>query len=124
MPSSTSTISPSSHLAEALKNLDPSPSDMDYDEDKEFNFMNSNKNLLNSTEQTVYVVRSPAFAKRRAVLLSPFSQNDHQYYNVSYIVPKFGDIPMNYIPDDSNQFIPIQVLADRHRSAYVRELPL
>lgn len=63
MPSPTSTITlpqfhPSPHLAEALKHLDPSAADLDYDDEKDFNFLNSNKNLLNTTEQTVYVVRA------------------------------------------------------------------
>ncbi|CAF4591906.1 unnamed protein product, partial [Rotaria sp. Silwood2] len=69
-----------------------------FDEDNDLNFINSNKNLLNTTEQTVYV-------------------NDHQYYNVSYVIPKFEGIPLYFVPEN-NQFIRINALFDRHRSTF------
>ncbi|CAF3532145.1 unnamed protein product [Rotaria sp. Silwood1] len=71
---------------------------MYFDEDDDLNFINLNKNLLNTTEQTVYV-------------------NDHQYYNVSYIIPKSESIPLYSVPDN-NQFTRINALFDRHRSAF------
>ncbi|CAF2179269.1 unnamed protein product [Rotaria magnacalcarata] len=68
------------------------------DEDNDLNFINTNTNPLNTSEQTVYV-------------------NDHQYYNVSYIVPKSEGIPIHFV-DKNNQFILIHELAHRHRSAF------
>ncbi|CAF0796921.1 unnamed protein product [Adineta steineri] len=68
------------------------------DEEDELNFIDSDKNLLNTTEQTVYV-------------------NDHRYYNVSYIIPKSEGKPL-YFVEDTNQFIHIHALSDRHRSAF------
>ncbi|CAF1040921.1 unnamed protein product [Rotaria sordida] len=68
-----------------------------FDEDNDLNFINLNKNLLNTTEQTVYV-------------------NDHQYYNVSYIIPKSEGIPLYFVPD-KNQFTRINAFFDRNRSA-------
>ncbi|CAF2736251.1 unnamed protein product [Rotaria sp. Silwood2] len=69
-----------------------------FDEDNDLKFINSNKNLFNTSEQTVYV-------------------NDHQYYNVSYIIPKSGGIPINFV-QDNNQFFHIHQLSNRHRSAF------
>jgi hypothetical protein len=47
-------------------------------------------------------------------------KNDHQYYNVSYIIPKVEVIPL-YFVQDNHQFIRINALSDRHRSAFVSE---
>ncbi len=48
------------------------------------------------------------------------SKNDHQYYNVSYVIPRSEGIPLYFI-EDNNQFTRIDALADRHRSAFVSE---
>jgi hypothetical protein len=49
-----------------------------------------------------------------------YSKNDHQYYNVSYVIPKSEGIPL-YFVEDNHQFIRIDALADRHRSAFVSQ---
>ncbi|CAF5071333.1 unnamed protein product, partial [Rotaria sp. Silwood1] len=43
--------------------------------------------------------------------------NDHQYYNVSYIIPKSEGIPINFV-QDNNQFTHIHELSNRHRTAF------
>jgi hypothetical protein len=48
-------------------------------------------------------------------------KNDHQYYNVSYIIPRNEGSPL-YFVQDNNQFMHIHALSDRHRSAFVSEL--
>ena len=49
-----------------------------------------------------------------------YSKNDHQYYNVSYVVPKSEGMPLYYV-EDHQQFIRIDALQDQHRSAAVNE---
>ncbi|CAF3865893.1 unnamed protein product [Adineta steineri] len=68
------------------------------DETNDFKFLDSNKSLFNTSEQTVYI-------------------NDHHYYNVSYIVRNTEGIPMNFV-HDNDQFIRIHALSNRHRSAF------
>ncbi|UJR37711.1 hypothetical protein I4U23_030406 [Adineta vaga] len=88
-----------SKLDDTLRKLSINPSKtVDFDEDNDFYFFNSNQNLFNTTEQTVYV-------------------NDHHYYNVSYIIPKSQGLPL-YFVQDTNQFTHIQALADQHRTAF------
>jgi hypothetical protein len=55
------------------------------------------------------------------ILLFYFLKNDHQYYNVSYVVPKSEGNPLYFVQDD-NQFIRIHALSDRHRTAFVSDL--
>lgn len=107
-----------SKLDSILGKLSTSSSQIDhFDENDDFTFLDSNKNLLNTTDQTVYVVCSSICL----FLDKLFSlKNDHQYYNVSYIIPKSEGLPLYYV-EDRPQFIRIDALADRHRSAFVRQ---
>ncbi|CAF1292759.1 unnamed protein product [Rotaria sp. Silwood1] len=68
------------------------------DEDNDLKFIKINTNPFNTSDQTVYV-------------------NDHQYYNVSYIIPKSEGIPINFV-QDNNQFTHIHELSNRHRTAF------
>jgi hypothetical protein len=92
-----------------------------FDDDEDLNFINSNKNLLNTTEQTIYIVCQLIFIYKKNIFsFVIYSKNDHQYYNVSYIIPKSERIS-SYFIEDNNQFIRIHALSDRHRSAFVNE---
>ncbi|CAF2081350.1 unnamed protein product [Rotaria magnacalcarata] len=62
----------------------------DEEEKDDFSFITSNTSLSNTTEQTIYI-------------------NDHQYYNVSYIVPKSEGIPSFYV-QEHGQFIRMNAL--------------
>lgn len=60
------------------------------------------------------------FISLKIIFVLFLSKNDHQYYNVSYIIPKSEGLPLYYV-EDRPQFIRVDALADRHRSAFVRE---
>jgi len=110
-------------LDETLRKVSTISSQINYfDDDENLNFINSNKNLLNTTEQTVYIVCQLIFIYKKKIFFSfvIYSKNDHQYYNVSYIIPKSERIS-SYFVEDNNQFIRIHALSDRHRSAFVNE---